>query len=155
MLQVAVVVTLMLAARPSPPPVKIYLGPLVRDGFIDMDRGVRDSINDLRQSLPKEIGKKRGHLVDDESASDIRIYVVGRGTREGSGSTTTGTVIGNMGLAVSNADNVKRLEVRLRAGTYERAFVAEKGAWLELAYRIAKDISAWLDANRDRIPSKP
>jgi hypothetical protein len=30
---------------------KIYVGPLVREGFADIDMGIRDSIRDIRQEV--------------------------------------------------------------------------------------------------------
>ena len=132
----------LLLFAPARPPVAVYVGPLVRDGFADVDRGVKDSIKDLRHHLQAEIGKKRARFVDDEKAADVKVYVVGRGTTESASAT-------------SAPDNLKRLDIRLRAGTYERAFVAEKGSWSDLSLRIAKDISAWLEANHDRALSRP
>ena len=132
----------LLLFAPARPPVAIYVGPLVRDGFADVDRGVTDSIKDLRHHLQSEIGKKRVRFVDDEKAADVKVYVVGRGAAESASAT-------------SAPDNLKRLDIRLRAGTYERGFVAEKGSWSDLSLRIAKDISAWLEANHDRVLSRP
>jgi len=145
----------LLLFAPARPPVAIYVGPLVRDGFADVDRGVTDSIKDLRHHLQSEIGKKRARFVDDEKTADVKVYVVGRGTTESASTTTTGAVIGNVGVATSAPDNLKRLDIRLRAGTYERGFVAEKGSWSDLSLRIAKDISAWLEANHARVLSRP
>lgn len=101
-----------------------------------------------------EIGKKRARLIDDEKAADLKLYVTRRGTTTGMSTTSTGTVVGNVGVVVSGADEVNRLETLLRVGHYERSFVAEDDGWFDLAERVAKDVSVWLEANHQQVVSK-
>lgn len=96
---VAVALGLMLApgGANKPAPVSIYVGPRVQDGFADVDRGLLDSIEDIRKALRKQDeecppGSKRPlfpwspdcrvawfRIVEDESAADLKLYVLDRG----------------------------------------------------------------------------
>jgi hypothetical protein len=142
------------AAKP-PHAVSIYIGPQVRDGLAEVPKGVLDSIKDIREALGKcpqptfPLWSKPAcedvqlRIVDDEQAADVRLYVVSRGI----GPATGGSSI-----------NSRHLETLLRVGPYERAFVAvdhEHETWRKCAQGIAKDVSVWLTANRERINSRP
>jgi hypothetical protein len=132
--------------------VTIYVGPLVRDGFVEVDKGVFDSIKDIRGELRWE--KRALRVVDDADAADLKLYVVKRSVATGP-KTIVGSMVGGVGSVVSIPDKIKRLETLLRTSTYEREFVAERGGWAKLARRIAEDVSVWLTANRERVASKP
>jgi hypothetical protein len=147
----AILLALFLAA-PTAPAVPIYVGPQVKDGFVDVDEGVRDSIKDVQRALRWQ--KRTLRVVDDEASATLRLYVVRRTTTTGA-TRTYGSLVGGVGAVVGAPDKVKRLETVLRTGTYERDFIAEHKGWYALADRIAKDVSVWLAANRERVVSKP
>ena len=46
-------------------PLTLYVGPQVKDGFVDIDKGVADSIKDMKGQIPAGL-----RLV--ESESDVR-----------------------------------------------------------------------------------
>jgi len=156
-------------AKDPAPTVSIYVGPQVRDGFVDVDQGVRDSIKDMREALREQrwecpSGKRpvfpwsdcsdaQFRVVNDESAAELKLYIVKRTTELGPTS-MTGVIIKGTGTVASAPTNVNRLETLLRAGTYEREFVAEHDRWKRLAERIGKDVSAWVTANRERVLTK-
>jgi hypothetical protein len=66
----------------------------------------------------------------------------------------TGTVTQSPSTTISISAKARHLAAVLRVGTYERPFVAEDNAydtWGRCADLLAKDVSAWLTANRARI----
>jgi hypothetical protein len=156
-------------AKDVPTTVSIYVGPQVRDGFVDVDQGVRDSIKDIREALREQrwecpsgkrplfpwssCGDTQFRVVNDEAAAELRLYVVKR-TREVGPTRTGGVIIKGTGTVTSAPTNIYRLETLLRAGTYEREFAAEHDRRRGLAQRIGKDVSAWLAANRERVLTK-
>ena|SRR6516164_9295131 len=44
-------VVIVLDAQQTPPKTAVFVGPQVRGGFADIDRGIRDSIRDLKEEL--------------------------------------------------------------------------------------------------------
>jgi hypothetical protein len=152
----AVVLALMLALGGAAKPahaVSIYIGPQVRDGCVEVHKGVSDSIKDIREELGKcpqptfpwwskpACADVPLRIMDDEQAAEVRLYVVSRGIDATAGGSSI---------------NSRHLETLLRVGPYERAFVAQEhknGMWRKCAQVIAKDVSVWLTANRERIKS--
>ena len=55
--------------------VTIWIGPQTRDGFIDMDEGIHDSINDLAKVLDDSVFR----LVDEPDEATLTLLVRGRG----------------------------------------------------------------------------
>jgi hypothetical protein len=159
---------LLLAASPKPP-LTLYVGPVVRGGFVEVDKGIRDSIEDIKTALWRKEGKKRGFkLVDAEDGADLKLYVVqrGEGPPTGDGSTVTipgaiitspnGTVTQMPGITFHYASKLSHVAAILRVGTYERGFVGESepwttGTWARCARLLVDDLLAWLTANRDRL----
>jgi hypothetical protein len=139
----------LLLAGPSAPPVSIYVGPQVKDGFIETDKGVRDSIKDIQGELRK---KKALRVVTDEAEATLKLFVVKRTMGAQSGS---GVAVGVApGLGVLLGSRVRTVEAVLRFGSYERPLVGDdegKDAWSECAEAIAKDVAIWLEANRERV----
>jgi hypothetical protein len=122
-------------------PVSIFVGPLARDGFVDADKGVLDSIKDIQGVLR---GDGAFAVVPDESSASLKLYVVSR--------TQSAT-----GDAAISGLKMSRIEASLRVGTYERTFVGESepwttGTWKRCAKLLVKDLSGWVTANRGRIP---
>lgn len=147
----AALILSLLLAGPSAPPVSIYVGPEVKDGFVETDQGVRDSIKDIRYMLHWH--KKTLRVVDTEDSAVLRLYVLRRSTSAG-GTKLYGYVANGSGAVVGAPDKIKRIETVLRTGDYEREFNAEQKSWLDLADQIAKDVAVWLTANRERVSRK-
>lgn len=150
----ALALTLMLS--PNPEPVSIYVGPNVRGGFVDIDKGVQDSIEDLQQELR---GNPSFRVVPDESAAGLKLYVAARrkfntGSSVVTGTSTAVTPTISAGTGYSVAVEGYRVEAILRVGDYERPFMGEsESRWKGCAQFIAKDLAIWLKANRERISS--
>jgi hypothetical protein len=153
----SVVLLVVLLAGPKPAPVTIYVGPQIRDGFVQTDQGVRDSARDLREALGKD---KALRVVESEDGATLKLYVSGRRKSPGQ-SITVGSVANGTGSVVGVPTEIFILEVTMRVGTYEQSFTTEKNqatdwhvTWKKCASEIAKDVSAWVGANRERIASK-
>ena len=74
----AVVLTCLVApAVQAQQTVAIFIGPQARDGFIDMDAGIRDSIKDIQQECQQ--GSVFSIAPPQEKAT-LTLIVIGRGT---------------------------------------------------------------------------
>jgi len=139
-------------------PAKVYVRPVVRDGFVDADQAVLDSVRDLQGELRKNAAFT---VVPAEADATLKLYVVSRGkvptgtsfeSGTASGSSTGSNASGS-GFSVSAPIDAHRLETLLRLGTYERTFVgASVNTWKGSAGAVAKDLGVWVTANRDRLP---
>ena len=138
------VLTAATTAYANPPKVSIYVGPQTRDGFIDVDKGVIDTIKDIKNEL---LDKKQFQVVAKKEEATLILEVLSRGATSSYGGgaatmpigTTMFTIpIGTIGLATM-----------LHVGEYEKPFVFENcGTWRHCARLIADDIETWVDANR-------
>jgi hypothetical protein len=143
-MMLAMVLTLLLAPAE---PVTIYVGPNAHDGFVDTDKGVLDSIADIQGQLRKD---RAFHVVTVPESADLQLFVVRRGYGDAAGG--VGVPIG--ALTFYLPIRARFVETSLHAGTYERAFVGEDHThdhWGPCAKMIAKDLSVWVAANRERI----
>jgi hypothetical protein len=151
----SILVIAMLAA--SPKPVAIFVGPMPRNGFVDADKAVLDSVKDLQ----KELGKNRAFaVVPTEAGATLRLYVVSRGMVPTGSSTeygtASGTVMGSYGQGTASSVSVPnmmaRLDALLRVGDYERPFVGQSElSWSRCAGGIVKQLSSWVEANRAQL----
>lgn len=147
----AIAVALLMQAADAP--VSIFVGPNVRDGFVDTDQGVQDSIEDLRQELRKNTALR---IVTDVGSARLRLLVTER-RRFNTGSsvaTGVGTSAGGVssGSAVSIALEGYRVGALLRVGDYQRTLVGEsQSRWRGCAESISKDLGVWLRANHERL----
>jgi hypothetical protein len=136
--------------------VPIFVGPTVRDGFVDIDKGVQDSIDDLRQELGKNPSLR---LVEDERSAKLRLLVAERRrfntgksvvTGVGTNGSTTGGVATSTGVSIPVEGY--RVETVLRADDYEKTLIGESETrWKGCAQSIADDVAVWLKANRERL----
>lgn len=125
----------------------IYVGPNERDGFVDMDAGVRDSIRDIKQKVPA--GQMR--VVSDRASALLNLIVLGRGVVTQGSAGFTSAALG-FGLLVPN--DKPTVTAVLRVQRYERLFQSEGGTWTEAAESVVKDVLSWWDANRDNAAFK-
>jgi hypothetical protein len=147
----AALLALLLGAPPAGPAVTIYVGPVVRDGFVDADKGVQDSVVDLRVALGR---LKDLRVVDTERAADLRLYVIRRGIGAPNGGINI-QAAPTVGIYVPV--NSRFVETTLRVGDYERPIVGEDRDhenWKRCAKLIAADLRSWLAANRERVAAK-
>jgi hypothetical protein len=81
----------LLVAGPAKPAVSIYVGPQARDGFVDKDKGVLDSIADIQRELRKTLGLR---VVDDESSAALRLHVISGGIGPAAGGSAINIPVG-------------------------------------------------------------
>lgn len=129
----------------KPTPLSIYVGPQTRDGFVDADRGVLDSIKDIQKALRR---RPLFRVVERQAEAQAVVVV----ERRGAGSRDAATVsvpIGNQRWYVP----VESYEIvaALRVGAYERALGCVDGTWTGCARKLVRDVEAWVTANRDRL----
>jgi hypothetical protein len=152
LLTVALCLILQPAGGAKPPQVvSIYVGPQARDGFVDTDKGVLESIAHIQKELRKSPGLR---VVDDERAAAVSLYVLSRGIGPTAGGTAINIPIGATSMSFFVPANSRHVETLLRVGSYERPFVVEDheyDSWKKCGQMIAKDVSVWLTANRERI----
>jgi hypothetical protein len=143
--------------------IPVYVGVMPReDGFVDADKGVLDSVKDLENALAK-----RGLvLVGREGAAKVKLYVTWRGERETGGATihgtSTTTAVGTstvtIGGITTTTDMHGFLHVQMQAGDYRKVHVKAAqptNTWKGAANEIAKDVEAWIAANRGKLLSMP
>jgi hypothetical protein len=126
------------------PKVTIYVGPQTRDGYVDVDSGVVDSLKDIRAEFQKS---SMFSLVRAPEEADLVLTVVSRRTAGDSGS--VGVPIGGMTMFLP----IKRraIDSILRVGSYERLLTSEdeqNDAWRSAAKKVLKDVTVWVEANR-------
>lgn len=140
-----------LAATPvehiAGPKVSIFVGPQIRDGFVDVDTGVLASIKDVQAEF-----QKSAQFIVVRTATEATIVLTLIGRRSPGDSGSVGVPIGNMTMFLP----IKRraIDTVLSVGGYEKAITSEddnNDTWRAAAKKVVKDVSAWLDANRDRL----
>lgn len=136
--------------RQEQTPLIIYVGPQVRDGFIDVDQGILDSIKDIQGELSRD---RTFRIVKAEPEADLVLVVVRRGSGSTSGAGVGYTIPGT-GITSFLPVNVRVVETVLRVGTYEKAIIGEdrdSENWRKCAQLIVRDLKTWVAANRGRI----
>jgi hypothetical protein len=70
--------------------------------------------------------------------------------------TATGSGVQGTSTSTDVPDVRHRLETLLRVGDYEKPMIADSdwvvGQWGRCAGAVVKDLSAWVEANRERLP---
>lgn len=156
---------LSIAIQAAPPPISVFVGPHTRDGFVDVDAGVVDSIRDIQNELKRS---RRFTVAPTADRATITLIVLGRrisGNAGAVGITTGGSTFGGGTIAgvpqptystpgVTTMVPIDRraIDVLLRFRAYEKPIVSEdesgSGVWRAAAQRVVKDVTAWVDANR-------
>lgn len=125
----------------------IFVGPQVRDGFIDIDAGIRDSIRDIQQQIT-DVGLFT--LVKEQEHATLVLIVLGRGIVI-DGSVGFGAVNNGIGTGVVVPNTTPTLTTVLRVGNYERRMLSDGGTWTKAADMVMKDVTAWWDANWESV----
>ena len=125
----------------------IYVGPETRDGFVDTDEGVSDSVKDLVNELKKD---KTLHVQTDKRwAADLQLLVLFRTTEANGGMVSV--PIGPNQFYLPTSRMLLKTLLRTQAGSYEKPIGFSAGSWRDAAKAVAKDVRAWVAANRERL----
>ena len=132
----------------------VFVGPQVREGFLDMDAGIRDSIRDIRE----QVRTAGFQVAAAETEATLVLVVLGRGvvTNGSVGFSSASAVAGTgsgFGFVVPN--DKPTLSTVLRVGDYERRMQSEGGNWTAAAKSVVEDLGAWWDANASAVQSLP
>ena len=122
----------------------VFVGPQMRDGFVEADRGVVDAVKDVQAELQRT---KRFTIAKTPDAAMIVVRVLGR--RDAGTSGSVGVPIGATALYLPIQR--RAIDVVLQVGTYEKPMVGDSrdsDAWRAAARHLAEDIVVWVDANR-------
>lgn len=128
--------------------IMIFVGPQVRDGFIDMDSGIADSIKDIREEL-----RTSGLFTVVAQPADAKILLTIVARRLSGDAGAVGIPIGG-GMTVAAPQSFRVIDSILRVGDYQKPTTSgddHAGLWRGAAKQVVKDITAWVEANRDRL----
>jgi hypothetical protein len=126
--------------------IAIFIGPQTRDGFIDMDAGIRDSIRDIQQ----ECQQGAFTIASSADKATLVLIVIGRGMPV-KGDVGFGSSVSGIGYGFVVPNSVPTITTSLRVGKYERTTSREGGTWRNAAKMVAEDLTAWVEANREAI----
>jgi hypothetical protein len=126
---------------------QVFVGPAARDGFVDIDGGILDSIKDIQN----ELRRSKLFAVTDTREGATLVLIVER--RRVSGN--AGGVAMPIGTsAVVIPIDRHAIDTTLHFGTHEKAFTSDdngNGTWRHAARQVAKDLTVWVTANREAI----
>jgi hypothetical protein len=125
-------------------PIVVHVTAPVRDGFVDADRAIRDSIKDLQNNLRN----KRGLVVaQDQASADITLRVMGRGVVSRRAGAVALPFLSGVVVAPMYA-NKKVVRVVLEVGEFRKDFIEYEDGYGDCAEEIARQVHAWAEANR-------
>ena len=127
--------------------VQVFVGPRTREGFVDVDSGVLDSIKDIQNELR---GMRQFVLAGTPEQAKILLIVLGRRTPGESGA--IGVPAGTLTIMVPI--KTRAIDAVLRVGTYEKPITSESGdsdRWKAAAKQLVKDVGKWVEANRSAL----
>lgn len=126
--------------------IAVFVGPQMRDGFVDTDAGVRDSIQDVQKYLRET---NYFSIAPNPDAATMVLYVVARRSPGTAGG--VGVPIGAVSIYVPIRS--RAIDTVLHVGTYQRTFTSQSGddsdTWRRAAKNVAEDLAVWYQANRD------
>ena len=131
------------AAKDLPKKVTIFVSPPSRDGYVDTDDGIRDSIKDLKDQVR---ASRRLRLVETKESAQLVLEVVGRAQTSNSGGGSTAVPLGNATYFLPL--ETIGLTTVLRVGDYDKPLIFDKcGDWRHCAHLVVKDVEEWVDEN--------
>lgn len=135
----------------------VFVGPHVREGFADMDAGIRDSIRDIQLEIRSESTRRELHefrLAATPDSAMLVVTVLARGIVTNS-AIGTSSIAGGNGFGFVVPSTVPTLTTTLRVGNkYERRMHSEGATWRTAAKMVVQDLAAWWDANRAVFPRR-
>ncbi len=129
-------------------PVTISVAVESRQGFVDADNGVLDSIKDLQGALRRKTSLR---VVSESASSQLRLWILERGSAGTRNLGTVATPIGNQRWYLPLNDELLQVTTMLEVGSYRKPFVCVNDSWRDCAKDLAKDIDAWVVANRAQL----
>jgi len=135
------------AGRRSDSRISVFVTAPMRDGFLDADAAVLESINDIGKALRKS---RTLRLAPTRDTADVVVTIMGRSVGPSGGA--VGVPIG--GAAVLVPINRRAIQWTLHVGDFETTKVSEDhdhDTWRSVADVLVKDLAAWVSANRDAV----
>ena len=146
---IALVIAMLAGIGAQSPPtahavdVTIFVGPQTRNGFVDVDKGVLESIKRVASELR---GKRGLRVVATKDEAQIVLEVVSFGATSSTGGGAVGVPIGtlNFFLPIGTVG----IASDLRVGDYEKPIVLQNcEAVRRCAKLTANDVETWVGAN--------
>lgn len=139
--------------------ITVYLAAPTRDGFVDTNKDIQDSIKDVRDRLS---GMRELLVVSSREKADIVLTIVTRGVgSEAYGSRLRYSEYYNNAVLTSEpmVANTFWVASVMEAGAYRKEFMGaythelaySMGAWGECAKRIGNDLKSWVIANAEQL----
>jgi len=139
------------AAKDLPKKVTIFVSPPTRDGDVDTDNGIHDSITDLKNQLR---GSRRLQLVETKESAQLVLEVVGRGRTSNGRDRAAAVPLGDSTYFLPL--EITGLTTVLRVGDYDKPMIVDTCAdWTQCAHLVVKDVEAWVDENVDALRRPP
>ena len=163
MQRILVVAFLAVGSISAQPLATVYVSAPLKDGFVDTDKEIEDSVRDVGRQLA---GMKEFRIVENAETADLVVTILTRGV----GSQTYGqrvTYSEHTGQYYTNAQLTNTPMVAqtlwvsavMQIGTHRKEFTGTAlnvpgvrwGRWTECATNLAKNLRAWASANREQI----
>ena len=122
----------------------------MREGFVDVDSGIRDSIRDIQQ----EVRTSDLRLAATRDTATIVLTVLARGivTNGSVGFSSSSALAGSGGgFGFVMPNSVPTLTTMLSLGQYERRMQSEGPTWGRAAKVVVQDVTAWWEANQTAV----
>ncbi len=121
---------------------RIFIGPQLRDGFIETSAGVRDSVADLQNAF-----RHAGFILADRDHAELSLFVIARTASEGT-PVTIGQRVGTATVYTPIPILTPTLRTLLTVGTYESQRQNIGSSWKRAAKATVRDVEVWLQENR-------
>lgn len=133
----------------------VFIGPQIRDGFLDIDSGIRDSIRDIALEFRPDPGRRETiefNVVNNREHATLVVTVLARGiVTNGSIGFGTSSAATGFGVGFVYPNTVPTLTTVLGVGRYERRMQSEGGTWRAAAKVVVQDVRAWWEANHKTV----